>query len=52
LKGIRFKGKLKEIVVQNKTQLLVLRSDSFYLIDGSFDFFSGETIVVPGWFGI
>jgi hypothetical protein len=42
------KGKLKEIVVQNKTQLLgVLRSDSLYLIDGSFDFLAGETIVVP-----
>jgi hypothetical protein len=41
-------GKLKEIVVQNKTQLLgVLRSDSLYLIDGSFDFLAGETIVVP-----
>ncbi|RTY80670.1 hypothetical protein EKL97_10420 [Flavobacterium sp. LS1P28] len=40
--------RLKEVVVQNKSQLLGnLSSDVLYLIDGSFSLTAGETIVVP-----
>lgn len=40
--------KLKEVVVQDKTQLFgVLDSTKLYLIDGSFSLLAGETIQVP-----